>query len=286
MTRLISLFRNRLAVTIISLSAILILLFGLTVYRDHKTLVESGAGAALGPVQLAMYSANKKVESLIDFFIRYEEIKKENEELAKENMELSQQLRDHVSMKSENEMLRKMFEFKDRRNEYDYVGVNIINKTGGGIITAYTIDKGRNDGVRKGMAVMAPEGIVGQVTEVSGSFSIIETISSENISIHVKVVETTENSGILTGMRGAGNEQLGKVTYLPSNSQIKTGDSIVTSGLGGFYPPDIFVGLVQSVTEDKGRLMMTAVVKPAVDFDEAGVLYVIIPKNAEEVEYE
>ncbi|MBP1919553.1 rod shape-determining protein MreC [Youngiibacter multivorans] len=285
MNRIIALLRNRLASRVISASAILLILMGTTVASDRKTLIESGAGAALGPVQMVMYSANKRLETLIDFFLRYEDIKVENAQLSQANTELEAKLREYEMMKTENESLKSMFSFKDRRAEYDYLGVNIINVTGSGIITAYTIDRGSNDGIVKGMAVMSPDGIVGQVTEVSGSFSIIETISSENISIHVKVVETSENSGILQGQRGAGNEQLAKVTYLPADSLVKAGDSIVTSGLGGFYPPDIYVGEVVSVAEDKGKLMMTAVVKPAVDFDRAEKLYVVVPKIPGEVEY-
>jgi len=279
------LFRNQLARKVMVLAAILITLFGFTVYKDNKTLAESGAGAALNPAQKVIYSVNKRVEGFIDFFLRYDEVKIENEELLKENIALNDKLRNYAVLESENKNLNEMFSFKNRRDEYDYVGANIINSSGGGIITAYTIDKGTNDGIKPGMAIMAPEGIIGQVTQTAATFSFVETLSSENVSIHVTTTENIENTGILKGYGGAGNGQMAKITYLPIDSTVKEGDSIVTSGLGGFYPPNIFVGKVSKIIEDKGKLMKTAIVETAVNFKGIQKVFIIIPKDSESVEY-
>jgi rod shape-determining protein MreC len=78
---------------------------------------------------------------------------------------------------------------------------------------------------------------------------------------------------------------MAKISYLPMDSTIKEGDNVVTSGLGKFYPPDIFVGKVVKVTEDKGNLMKTAIIETAVNFNDSRILYVIVPKNMEDVEY-
>jgi len=275
------LLKDKLYRKIIILAAVLVVIFGITVYKDNKSLVESGAGAALNPVQKVIYSTNKRMESLIDFFLRYEDVKKENEELLIKNIELEAKLRSFDSMSDENVKLKEMFEFKNRQDQYDYLGTNVIGKSGSGIITSYIIDKGEDDGLQKGMAVMSQEGIVGQITEMAKTWSMVETLSSENISIHVTLVEDKENSGILEGHVGSGRKQMAKISYLP----IEEGDSVVTSGLGRFYPPDFFVGKVVKVTEDKGNLMKTAIVETAVDFDDARMLFVIKPKNNEDVEY-
>lgn len=267
------------------MTAVLIMLFGYTVYKDQKTLVESGAGAALNPVQSVLYSANKRIESLIDFFLRYEDIKVENEALLLENIELKANLRNFDTLQDENRRLKKMFDFKNRTEQYDYVGVNVIGRSGGGIITSYIIDKGENDGLLTGMVVMTEEGILGQITETAATWSEVETLSSENIAIHVKSLEDPSNSGILEGHIGSGQKQMAKISYLPMDASIKEGDPVVTSGLGKFYPPDFLVGTVVRVEEDKGNLMKTAIVEPAVDFKRASMLYVVKPKSMEDVEY-
>jgi len=279
------LLKNKLSRKIVILTAILLVLFGGTVYRDSKSLVESGAGAALNPVQKVIYSTNKRLESLIDFFLRYEDVKKENEELLLENIELEAKLRSFDSLQEENERLKEMFSIKNRQDQYEYLGTNVIGRTGGGIITSYIIDKGSDEGLQAGMAVMSQEGIVGQVTETAATWSIVETLSSENISIHVTTVEDKMNSGILEGHIGSGQKQMAKISYLPIDSSIKEGDDVVTSGLGRFYPPDFFIGEVVRVEEDKGNLMKTAIVETAVNFNDTRMLFVILPKNMEDVEY-
>lgn len=279
------LLKNKLSRKIVILTAILLVLFGVTVYRDNKSLVESGAGAALNPVQKVIYSTNKRMESLIDFFLRYEDVKKENEELLLENIELEAKLRSFDSLQEENEKLKEMFSIKNRQDQYEYLGTNVIGRTGGGIITSYIIDKGSDEGLQAGMAVMSQEGIVGQVTETAATWSVVETLSSENISIHVTTVEDKMNSGILEGHIGSGQKQMAKISYLPIDSSIKEGDDVVTSGLGRFYPPDFFIGEVVRVEEDKGNLMKTAIVETAVNFNDTRMLFVILPKNMEDVEY-
>src|SRR5690554_3108895 len=156
------LLKNKLSRKIVILTAILLVLFGVTVYKDNKSLVESGAGAALNPVQKVIYSTNKRLESLIDFFLRYEDVKIENEELLLENIELERKLRSFDSLQEENQRLKEMFAIKDRENQYDYLGANVIGRTGGGIINSYIIDKGSREGLLPGMTIMSQEGIVGQ----------------------------------------------------------------------------------------------------------------------------
>ena len=279
------LLKSKLSRKIVILTAVLLVLFGITVYKDNKSLVESGAGAALNPVQKVIYSTNKRLESLIDFFLRYEDVKNENEELLLENIELEAKLRRFDSLQEENEKLKEMFSIKNRQDQYDYLGTNVIGRTGGGIITSYIIDKGSEEGLQAGMAVMSQEGIVGQVTETAATWSVVETLSSENISIHVTTVEDKVNSGILEGHIGSGQKQMAKISYLPIDSSIKEGDDVVTSGLGRFYPPDFYIGKVVRVEEDKGNLMKTAIVETAVNFNDTRMLFVILPKNMEDVEY-
>lgn len=279
------LLKNKLSRKIVILTAVLLVIFGITVYKDNKSLVESGAGAALNPVQKVIYSTNKRLESLIDFFLRYEDVKIENEELLLENIELERKLRSFDSLQEENQRLKEMFAIKDRENQYDYLGANVIGRTGGGIINSYIIDKGSREGLLPGMTIMSQEGIVGQVTETAASWSVVETLSSENISIHVTTAEDKATSGILEGHIGSGQKQMAKISYLPIDSTIKPGDSVVTSGLGRFYPPDFYIGEVVRVDDDKGNLMKTAIVETAVDFNDIRMLFVILPKNMEDVEY-
>ena len=124
------LFRNKLLRRITILAAILLVIFGITVYKDHKSLIESGAGATLNPVQKVIYSTNKRVESFIDFFLRYDEVKLPNKELSEENVTLSQKLLYYEALKIQNLKLKEMFEISERSEQYTYQGANVIGNVG------------------------------------------------------------------------------------------------------------------------------------------------------------
>ena len=79
------LFKNKLAVTIIVLSVTFFVLIVSTVKRENKSMIESGAGAALNPVQSIIYKATSRVKESVDFFLNFSEVRNENKNLIAEN---------------------------------------------------------------------------------------------------------------------------------------------------------------------------------------------------------
>jgi len=277
------LLRNKLAVTIVVLSVTFLGLIVYTASRDVKG-IEGSAGSALTPLEKITYNLNRGLKDFADFFLNFSDVKAENKKLDKENNDLKDELAQNSNLENENERLRGLLEFKTERSNYDYITTNIIGKRGN-ILDGYIVDKGTDDGVAKGMIVIAADGLVGQVSSVASNWSIVECIVNENIAVSVMSESTRENTGILEGFVDAKNNYLTKVSYLPMDSQIKEGDVILTSGLGLIYPKEIRVGEVVSVEEDKVKVMKTAVVKPYVDFNKLEELMIIAPKDKRVIEY-
>ncbi|MGG7076452.1 rod shape-determining protein MreC [Clostridium sardiniense] len=277
--------KNKLAVTIIVLSVAFLGLIIYTFKDPNKNAIESGAGAALNPIQKIAYTVNVKIKDFVDLCLNFSTVKEENNNLTKENAELKKQLLEYSDLKQENDQLRKVLNFKDSRDNYNYVATNIIGYAGGNILDGYIVDKGKDDGIEKGMIVIAADGLVGQVTSVGSNWAIIKSILNENIAVSVKVESTKENTGILRGYRNADGTAECKVENLPMDSNIKEGDTIVTSGLGQIYPKDIMVGKVVSVQEDKVNVMKNAIVKPSVDFNKLEGLFIVVPKDKREIKY-
>lgn len=275
------LLKNKLTVTIIVLSVAFLGLIVFTVKRDSKGL-ESGVGSALNPIQKVAYNINRGFKDFVDFFLNFSDVREENKTLTKENKKLEDEITKYSKLEEENEDLRKMFDLKNQDDEYNYIGTNIVGVSGGNILNGYIVDKGKNDGIEKGMIVISPDGIVGQVTNTGNNWSIIECIINENVKVAVMVESTRENTGILQGYKDHSNSNLTEVVNLPINSAIKEGDVILTSGLGN-YPKEIKVGEVVSVSEDKVKVMKSAVVKPYVNFDKLDKLFIIAPKVKREV---
>ena len=276
------LLKNKLTVTIIVLSVAFLGLITLTVSREDKGF-ESGAGSTLNPVQKVAYGFNRGVKDFVDFFLNFSDVRDENKELKKENDKLKAEIDEYSKLKEENERLQKVLNFKDEKNNYDYIGTNIIGISGDSILNGYIVDRGKDDGIEKGMVVISADGLVGQVSSVGKNWAIVQCIVNENVKVAVMVDSTRENTGILQGYKDYFNNNLAKVLNLPIDSEVKEGDVIVTSGLGGYYPKEIKIGEVVSVEEDRVRVMKSAIVKPYVDFNKIEELFIVAPKDKREI---
>ncbi|WP_160678479.1 rod shape-determining protein MreC [Clostridium sp. C8-1-8] len=280
------LLRNKLAVTVIVLSVSFLAIIIYSVKRDSSNPITSGAGTALNPIQKAAYTLANKAKGGLDFFVNFSEVKQENEELKKKNIDLENKLIEYGSLKSENDRLRNMLDFKSQRSSYLYVGAYIVAKPDQNMLNGYIIDKGTKDGVAKDMVVIAPEGLVGKIVEADANWSKVQTLINENFAAHGKV-GTSEVSGIVRGYKNNDNESLAILDLLPINAVVNKGDVITTTGLGKLYPKDLRIGTVVSTEEDKIKVNKSAIIKPFVDFNKLEELYVVVPKdgNKTEIQY-
>ncbi|WP_426348944.1 rod shape-determining protein MreC [Alloiococcus sp. CFN-8] len=278
-------FKNKLAVTIIVLSVAFLGLIGFSVNKDSSSVLVGGVGAVFNPIQKFVYGVNDKVQDFLYFAFNFSDVKSENIALREENEELKSQLIELEDLKDENERFRELYSFTENRDEYSYIGANIINIPSGSYLNSYTIDKGENVDLAKGMVVISNSGLVGQISRVESNWAIVDNIINENIAVSVTVQSTREAVGILKGYRDGNNNLLAKVYNLPLDSEVKEGDIILTSGLGNIYPKGVKVGEVISVDEDKGKLMKIATVKPYVDFNRLEELFVVIPEDIRNIEY-
>ena len=271
-------FKNKLAVTIVVLSVAFLGIITFSI-KSNSTIISSGVGSVISPLQKIVYNANDKIKGSFDFFINFSKVKQENEELAAKNAELENKLIEYNRMKEENTTLREMFDYSQANKNYNYLGCNIVGYSGGNISNGYIIDKGTNDGVKKDMIVITPAGLVGKVTKSESNYSIVQTILNENIAVASMVESTRETTGILQGITDSKNKNLTMLSNIPIDSEIKEGDVILTSGLGGMYPQEIRIGEVVSVEVDSVGIMKKAIVKPYVDFNKLEGLFVVVPKE-------
>ena len=277
-------FKNKLAVTIVLLS---VAFCGMIIYslQSDANGISSSVSTVVSPLQKIVYNIKSRVKETVDFFLNFSEVKLENEELKKKNTKLANELIEYESLKDEVERLREALNFTESKNNYKYVGVNIIGYSGNSLSDGYIIDKGSNDGIDKNMVVVSSKGLVGKVTKVASNFAIVQSILNENIAVAVMDQQTREATGVLQGLSDKKDNNMTVVYNLPISSDVKEGDIIITSGLGKIYPKEIPVGTVVSVEEDNVRVMKSAVVEPFVNFNEVEELFVVIPNsNIDEIE--
>ncbi len=165
--------------------------------------------------------------------------------------------------KLENQRLRRLLSFKKRKSFNKLlagsVGAEVIGRELTDWYRIVTIDKGRNEGIQKGMPVITAEGIVGYVSKAGRDASQVQLILDGSAAVGGLVQKSRENGVV----RGTGTA-LCEMVYLSPESNIRKGDLIVSSGLGGRYPAGLRIGRVVSV---KGEgYLQKAEVLPSVDF--------------------
>lgn len=122
------------------------------------------------------------------------------------------------------------------------------------------VDRGGLDGVRRNQPVVAPDGLVGRVVEVTPASAKVQLLT-DPVSAVGGLIQRTRVTGIVSGNLGAGT----RVRYLPLMANVAVGDLVVTSGMGGVFPKGIPIGRITAVERRSGALFQEASLQPTVD---------------------
>jgi rod shape-determining protein MreC len=222
------------------------------------------------PFQKTFYLFGQKTNNFFGLIFSISNCKKENEKLIRENNEFSARIASLESQKKENEELRKQLELSPR-NKYHLESSQIIGEDPRGSGSWIIIDKGKNNGIAEGMPVIVYDGIlIGKISDVYSSSSKVILLSDSSSSVNVSDVETSAK-GILTGEYGLGLV----LGMIEQTDVIKIGDNIVTSGLGGLVPKDLFVGKIEEIANSSDKLFQQAVIRPKVKYSNLNTVFVI-----------
>ncbi len=169
----------------------------------------------------------------------------ENAELRLQNQELLQWKDRALALMNENKALQALTRL-DPLPRANYMTARIISDTGGMYSKTLTLDKGKEDGVKQGFAVMVPEGLIGIIIETGDVSSRALLIQDVNARVPV-VSEDTRHAVMLAGT----NTDKLSLKYLDETAEIKMGERLVTSGRGGLLVPGIPVAhMVQSSKDE------------------------------------
>lgn len=224
-----------------------------------------------------------KISDSFQFIKNISKVKKENDELRKTNSKLQNKAIEYDGALKQNEIIGKMLKFSNKRPNYNYMGAYIIGISENS--DGFIINVGENKGIKKGMTAMSGDGLIGQVSSVGNKSSIVRFLSNENIAVAAIVEGTSDTDGIVKYYKNENNKVLAEMQQLSINSDIKKGDVIVTSGLGGIYPSGIKIGKVLTVQENKGEVTKTAIVEPFVDFSKIQEVFIVISKDPSGIKY-
>ncbi|MBW2309492.1 MAG: rod shape-determining protein MreC [Deltaproteobacteria bacterium] len=172
-----------------------------------------------------------------------------------------------------NERLQDLLKFQENTDDL-LLPAMVTGWDSSGQFKSIIIDKGAHDGVAMNMAVVKSEGVVGRVVSVSPHYSQVLLVTDQNCAID-GVVQSSRGRGMLKG-NGYGECYF---DYVIKTCEIKTGDAIVTSGLGGIFPKGLHLGRVKRVDDSPYKLFKDVRVVPAVDFNKLEEVLVILTRS-------
>lgn len=260
-------------------AVILLIIIGITSRERIKmTKFEKIIGNLLTPVSKISFNVTKRVSNVFSSIRDIGNLKEENEELKALVAKLEEENRDYLNIIGKADYLKIESELLEN-TKHDLIPAQIISKEPGNWYDRFVIDKGLKDGVKKGATVVhgievdndfVQEGIVGRIVDVGDNWAKVITIIDELNSISFKNIRT-QDGGIITG--SVDNTLSG---YLfDSKSDVIIEDKLYTSGLGGSFVKDIYIGDVEEVISDEEDLMKRILVKPAINFKKLYNVFII-----------
>jgi len=198
------------------------------------------------------------------------DLREQNAILGSQVTQLQTQLIEMEERLGEAQVCFALLEFGRTNPQYDYIAATVIGREISPFLQYIIIDKGTEQGVRYGMPVVTQQGLVGRVDALIASAARIKLITDSTSVVNIRL----KSAGIEAQLHGSLTGDV-FLDMIPLDEIIETGDVVLTSGLGGNYPPNIFVGQVLSTQRRENALFQTAAVQPIVDFSSINAVLVI-----------
>ena len=226
--------------------------------------------ALVAPFQEVVTRAIRFAKGLWSHYFFLVSVAKENDKLKKA---ISYAVEEHnrcSELNLANIRLRSLINFK-KSITHKVLAAEVIGKDPSPWYKTIIIDKGKDDGVNKGMAVVIPEGIAGQVMDVSTHYAKVLLIIDPNSAVDA-VVQDTRARGIIKG------ESSGRCLfkYVLRKDDVRVGDRVVSSGLDGVFPKGLMLGHVSGVIRTTSGIFQEVTVVPLVDFEKLEEVLVIL----------
>jgi len=240
----------------------------------HLEKIRAGLNVLAYPVQLIAELPAYAIHGVVDFFTTRRTLRADNEKLLAQEQILLAKLQQFDALEEENNRLRRMLGSAARIAD-KALAADLVEVSAEPFTRKIVVSKGSQDGVYLGQPVIDAHGIMGQVTQVAGNVSRITLITDAGHAIPV----LNNRSGLRALVFGTGDPDNLKIPYLTSSADIKEGDSFVSSGLGGTFPPGYPVAQVIKIVNDQNEAFLSITVKPAAQLNHGKQVLLIWPGN-------
>ncbi|MFN2150119.1 MAG: rod shape-determining protein MreC [Anaerolineales bacterium] len=207
------------------------------------------------------------------------ELMQRNAALESEVSSLEAQIIELQQQLTEYQILSSLLDFARAYPEYEYVGASVIGRDPSPFLQYVIINRGSDDGLRRGMPVVTQQGLVGRISRVTAAAANVQLITDPATSINVRLQPSRDRAVLLGSITGDLT-----LDFIPQEANVNPGDLVLTSGFGGNYPPNILIGQVTGVRSQDFDLFQSGSVQPVVDFEQLEIVLVVTNFQPIEIE--
>lgn len=199
-----------------------------------------------------------------------EALRQRNAALEAQVAELQAQVVQLQESQADLDLLAGLLDFRRSQPQLRTVAANVISRDTSPFLSYVIIDVGSDDGVRREMPVVTAEGLVGQVVETSCCAAKVRLIIDPASAVNARL-QASRDEGVAVGQLAGGLE----LQFLSQQAQLRPGDRVVTSGLGGTYPPGLVIGTISGVQRLDYEVLQKATLAPGAALDRLEIVLVI-----------
>jgi rod shape-determining protein MreC len=223
--------------------------------------IRQGVRDVFAPVESAADAVFSPVGDFLGGLTRYSDVKAENSRLRRE---LDQARSENLRQAGAERDLQNLMDLQhlEFAGNIPSVAARVISTAPSNFQMTVTIDKGSDQGIEKGMPVVAGAGLVGRIQETSKSSAVVMLITDQESNVGIKL----QASGDIGVARGGGASQQMPVDFVDVSTKVEVGAAVVTSGLQqSVFPPELPVGRVVRASAAPGALQQDVTIEPVVD---------------------
>lgn len=243
---------------------------------DQLTPVRSAIGTGLAPIHWLGNAPSELSDWVASLFVSKEDLQAENEELRARLLILERRALKYAALASENNELRQLMNSSEVLDDRVIVG-EVVAVSPDPFSHEIVINKGSRDGVEVGQAILDANGLMGQVQQTSSFTSRVLLVSDSSHAVPVEVVR----NGLRAILLGNGDTSALELVHVPDTADIREGDLLVSSGLGGRFPKGYPVAEVERITKEPGEPFVKIEATPLAELNKSRLLLVVFSPEQE-----
>ncbi|GIO27681.1 rod shape-determining protein MreC [Ornithinibacillus bavariensis] len=262
-----SLFRKKRLFIILIGIIVLVVLIGYSLgNRSKLSIGEQFVSDVIGTVQNVISAPVKFVTNIVGNIGDVRDTYEENEVLREKLAQYKGLIYEVQEIKEENEELRKLLDKADSIRSYNPIHATVTARSPERWIEQVTINKGKLDGVKENMAVITADGMIGKIQRASQQTSTVQLLTGFDEFNRISATISREKGNDIFGLIEAYDRESNSLILRiieDSDQDLKKGELVVSSGMGGVFPAGLPIGKVKEVIPDQYGLTRTALVEPA-----------------------